>query len=193
MNPKKTAFNAYAAVLFLTLAGAASLASNSPAALATQTSQQPPPIAPRTSSNPGNSNQQPPLTPGQEGRARNACFARAGISKDVLNQRRSIMQQTRSQIESICSNSSLTNSEKQAQMRQAREDARKQIAGDITPEQENAIVSCQRGAEPSTGEGHQNPCGGTNPGNGSAPVSNPRSNPPNGIPASNSPTAQPYQ
>jgi hypothetical protein len=138
------------------------------------------------------------MTPAQRRRARNACLLHAGISKDLMDQRMSIMKQTRSQIETICGDSSLTNSDKQAQVRQARQDARKQIADAVTPEQEKAIESCQREAELPSGTGHRNPCASPNrPANGN----NPRNNPPNGSPASNTsgndsgnnPSSQPYQ
>jgi hypothetical protein len=185
MKPEKTTFPAYGVVLFFTLTGAL-LLSNAGGLAAQATQQNSPAPQAGPSAYPGNSTQQPPMTPAQQRRTRNACLLHAGISKDLMNQRQSILRQSRSQIESICGDSSLTTSQKLAQVRQARQDVRKQISEVITPEQEKAIESCQRSADLPPGNGQQNPCGGSNPGNANAPGNTP----PNSNPASNS-TSQP--
>ena len=190
MNLKKIIFTA-SVVILAGMAIPVLLPSTTAYPLAAQTSQPqnaPPAQAEAPSSQgSGNSSQQAPTTPAQRRRTRNACLVHAGISKDLMDKRMSIMQQTRSQIETICGDSSLADADKKTQVRQARQDARKQIADEIAPEQEKAIESCDRDANLPTGEGNGNPCRHNNLAKGNAPSGSARNNPPN----ANSPNGNP--
>lgn len=119
-------------------------------------------------------------SPSQTGPARRGgtpCWQQAGIEKSVMEQRWSIERDTRSQIEAVCSNSSLTPQQKHQQTRDLRQQARQKMEGLVTPEQEKALTACQEqrgfshpggaGMQGGCGEGHgngQHPNGGnTNP------------------------------
>ena len=90
----------------------------------------------------------------------------AGISKAAMQQRRSIMLQTRQQMQSVCMNSSLSAQQKAAEIRQIREHERVELEGMITPAQREAMRSCQAqrghhgGGIGHAGRGHGiGPCG----------------------------------
>ena len=94
------------------------------------------------------------------------CWMVAGISKAAMQQRRSIMLQTRQQMQSVCMNSSLSAQQKAAEIRQIREHERVELEGMITPAQHEAMRSCQAqrghhgGGIGHAGRGHGiGPCG----------------------------------
>jgi Spy/CpxP family protein refolding chaperone len=72
------------------------------------------------------------------------CWQQAGIEKSVMEQRWSIERDTRSQVEAVCSNSSLTPQQKQQQARELHQQARQKMEGLITAEQEKALTACQQ-------------------------------------------------
>jgi hypothetical protein len=81
-----------------------------------------------------------------------------------MQQRKGIEESTHSQVESVCSDSSLTPQQKQQKIRQLRQQAQKQVIGLITPQQEQALKSCRasRGEGPHVGGMHGaagGPCG----------------------------------
>jgi hypothetical protein len=123
-----------------------------------------PPPQPQGQGGSTNSGQAP--SQAQERQQRVACLVKAGISKDLMDTRRKILDQTRSQIESICGDSSLSTADKQAQVHQAREEARKQMDEAMTPAQQKGIESCVNGGtHPNAGLGPKDPCKGTGSGN----------------------------
>ena len=75
------------------------------------------------------------------------CWQQAGVSQSVMQQRRSLEQNTRSEIESVCADSSLSQQQKHQKIQQIHAQARQQIQGMMTPQQEEALKSCraQRG------------------------------------------------
>jgi Spy/CpxP family protein refolding chaperone len=92
------------------------------------------------------------------------CWQQAGISQSAMQQRKQIEEGTHSQVESVCSDSSLTPQQKQQKIRQLRQEAQKQVEGLITPQQEQALKSCRasRGEGPRMGGTHAGgggPCG----------------------------------
>jgi hypothetical protein len=115
---------------------------------------------------PNSSRQQSSDTP-QARHARIACLTKAGITKDMMDQRRQVVQQATSQIESVCGDTTLSNAEKQSQVRKIRQDVSKQMDDIFTAEQQKAVESCEHGARPSAFEGgaRQNPCSGGSSGN----------------------------
>lgn len=88
----------------------------------------------------------PGTTPTRPG-ARKPCWEQAGISRSAMAERRQIGQSTRAEVESVCGNSSLTPQQRQAQIRQIREQARARMNGLVSPQQMQALRSCraQRG------------------------------------------------
>jgi hypothetical protein len=107
----------------------------------------------------------PGTRPGQRVR-QEPCWQEAGVSKAAMEQRRSIEQSVRGQIASVCANSSLTLQQRQQQIRQIREQARQQMEALISPQQQEAIKSCQAsrghgggGVHVGGGHGGMGPCG----------------------------------
>ena len=94
------------------------------------------------------------------------CWQVAGVSKAALQQRRSIEQQGRSEVQSVCANSSLSLPQKRQQIRQIHERQKQQIDGLISISQQEAMKSCQQsrhggghGGGGHVGGGHGGPCG----------------------------------
>ena len=128
----------------------------------------------------------PGATPKQE-----PCWQVAGISKSAMDQRRSIQQGVRSQVEAACADSSLTAQQRSEKIREIHQQAKQQIDALITPQQMEALHSCQQsrnhggGMHPSTphaGGGGHGPCGelpaGSSPG-GQGGTSKPEPTPEN--------------
>jgi len=91
------------------------------------------------------------------------CWQQVGISQSDEQQRRQIEQNTHSQVEAVCGNSSLTQQQKQEQIHQIREQARSQVDGLLNSQQQQALRSCraQRGeGRHGRGTRGENPCGG---------------------------------
>lgn len=88
------------------------------------------------------------------------CWQQAGIQKSVMEQRWALERETRSQVEAVCSNSSLTPQQKREQVREIRQQGRQKMEGLVTPEQEKALTACQQ----EHGMGH--PGGGMHEGMG---------------------------
>jgi hypothetical protein len=98
------------------------------------------------------------------------CWQQAGVSQSAMQQRRQIEESTHSQVESVCSDASLTVQQKQQRIRQLRQEAQKQVEGLITAQQEQALKSCRasRGEGPRAGGMHGGgggPCGEMTTGN----------------------------
>jgi hypothetical protein len=94
------------------------------------------------------------------------CWQEGGISKGVIEQRRSIEQNTRAWVESVCADSSLTPQQKRQKIKELRQQARQQIDAIITPQQQEELKACiaQRATNrpappPRHGTGGLGPCG----------------------------------
>lgn len=72
------------------------------------------------------------------------CWQQAGIEKSVMEQRWAAERETRSQVEAVCANSSLTPQQKQQQAREIRQQAHQKMEGLITPAQEKTLTACQQ-------------------------------------------------
>jgi len=68
----------------------------------------------------------------------------AGIDHSVMEQMRTIGHDARSQVESICSNSSLTAQQRQEQAREVRERAMAKRDSLMTPDQRSTLKECQQ-------------------------------------------------
>jgi acyl-CoA reductase-like NAD-dependent aldehyde dehydrogenase len=86
--------------------------------------------------------QAPGTRPGQRIR-QVPCWQEAGVTKAAMEQRRTIEENVKSQVASVCANSSLTPQQRQQQIRQIHEQARQQLEALISPQQQEAIKSCQ--------------------------------------------------
>lgn len=96
---------------------------------------------------------------------REPCWEVAGVSPSAIRERRSIALQARSEVESVCANSSLSIQQKRQEIKQIHERERQQIDAIISPAQREAMRSCQqsRGNVGHGGGGHLGggggPCG----------------------------------
>ena len=92
------------------------------------------------------------------------CWAVAGVSKSVIQQRRVVAQQARQEVEAVCANSSLSIPQKRQQIQQIRQRERQEIDAIITPAQQADMRSCQEQRNGGhggghVGGGHGGPCG----------------------------------
>lgn len=104
---------------------------------------------PPQSTPPADSNPSPvrPAHPGNPG----PCFQKAGIDRSVIEQLMSLNREAHSQIQSICSNTSLTPQQKHHHVQQIHQQAHQKVEGLITSEQEKTLVACRQQRE---GENH---------------------------------------
>jgi len=86
-----------------------------------------------------------------------------------MQQRKSIEQSARAQIQSVCGNNSLTPQQRREQMRAIRERTRQQMDAAISPQQREAIKACQQARGHGGGGGFhggggrgEGPCGELN-------------------------------
>lgn len=90
------------------------------------------------------------------------CWQVAGISKSSMEQRKSILQNERSQVQSVCGNSSLTAQQRSEQIHQIHQQAKQQIDGLISASQLQSLHSCQASratSHPSASHNAGGPCG----------------------------------
>lgn len=110
------------------------------------------------------------------------CWQVAGISKPAMEQRRMIAERTRSEVQSVCADTSLTLAQKHQKIRELREQAKVQEERLVSPEQLQALHTCQTSRGHSTGGirmsggGHgSGPCAELS--KNSAPMSGPNKKP----------------
>ena len=85
------------------------------------------------------------------------CWQVAGISKSAMEQRHSIQQNSHSQVEAVCADSSLTAQQRNQKIRQIHEQAKQQMDALVSPQQMQSLKACQSSraaAHPSTGGHH---------------------------------------
>jgi hypothetical protein len=103
------------------------------------------------------------------------CWQVAVVSKAALNQRRSIQQQTRQEVLSVCGNSSLSIQQKRQEIQQIHQRERQEIEAIISPTQQEEMRTCQeqRHGVHGGGGGHVGggggPCGEMSTGPGTKP------------------------
>lgn len=106
-----------------------------------------------------------PTPPTQRRGRRQPCWQQVGISQSAAQQRRQIEENTRAQMESVCSDSSLSAQQKEQKIRQLREESRRQAEALIGPQQEQALRSCRQQRGEGRG-GHGGHGGGMHGGGG---------------------------
>ena len=63
------------------------------------------------------------------------CWQEAGVTKATMEERRSIEQSSRAEIQAVCANSSLSPEQRRAQIRSINERTRQQVNALISPQQ----------------------------------------------------------
>lgn len=92
----------------------------------------------------------PPGTPNypmRKGRSE-PCWQQAGLQKPVALQLASIQREAHSQLEGVCSSTSLTSQQKQQQVKQIHEQARQKMEALITTDQEKTLMECRQQRAP---------------------------------------------
>lgn len=121
----------------------------------------------------------PPVAPGAKPvphPRQEPCWQVAGVSPSAIHERRSLTLQARSEVESVCANSSLSIQQKRQEIQQIHVRERQQIDAIITPAQREEMRSCQesRGHVGNGGGGHMGggvgPCGEISAGHNSHPM-----------------------
>src|SRR5271167_4456324 len=82
------------------------------------------------------------------------CWEQARISKSVIEQRKSIQESTRSQVQAVCNETNLTEQQEREQIRQIRRAAREKVNAMISPAEREQLEACQRAryaSSPNTG------------------------------------------
>ena len=127
--------------------------------------------------------------PGHPGTAQphqEPCWQVAGISKGAMEQRNSIMQGVRSQVQAVCADTSLTAQQRNEKIRQIHQQAKQEADALVTPQQMESLKACQQSrsaAHPSTGgSGHHVGGGGSGGPCGQLPGSSGQSNSPGSKP-----------
>ena len=98
------------------------------------------------------------------------CWKQAGLSQQSQQERHQIEERARAEEQSVCNDSSLTQQQKQAKLREIHQQSRQQIERLMSPQQRQAIESCRsqrRSAGGGVGQvmrghgggGGQGPCG----------------------------------
>jgi len=85
----------------------------------------------------------------QNGRGKQPCWQVAGVSQSAMEQERALYESARSQMESVCHNTSMTPQQKHEEMRKIEESVHQRMGSIISPQQQSAMKSCRA----SRGEG----------------------------------------
>jgi hypothetical protein len=102
------------------------------------------------------------------------CWQQAGISKQVMGQRKDLEQQAKSQIAAVCADTTLTAQQRREKIKAIHQQTMQQVQALITTQQQEALKSCQvarkeaqteNGGGPTPGSG-KGPCGETPAGSG---------------------------
>jgi hypothetical protein len=91
-----------------------------------------------------------------------SCWEEAGIPRATMDERRSILESKRAEIEAVCAQTGLIDREKMERIREINQATQQKLAGLITPEQEEKVKACNQargGSRPGGGAPHTGgPC-----------------------------------
>jgi hypothetical protein len=87
------------------------------------------------------------------------CWEQAGISKSIMEQRKSIQESTRSQVQAVCSETNLSEQQKREQIRQIRQAGQEKVNAMISPAEREQLEACQRARRPSSPHTGSHPAG----------------------------------
>ncbi|HLB87240.1 MAG TPA: hypothetical protein VJK29_06275 [Terriglobales bacterium] len=141
----------YAPALLVLLSASSLLAQTTTTA---QPSTSPPGITAQTTRNPR-----------IRGARQRPCWPQVGIPQSAIERRKQIEENTRSQVQAVCHDSSLSHEQKREKIRQLREQARKEAEALPTPQQQEALKACReqrvagRGGRGGIHQGGSEPCG----------------------------------
>ena len=93
------------------------------------------------------------------------CWQEAGISKAAMEERRSIQQSARQQIEAICSQPGLSDKQRNEEIGAVNQATRQKLVGLITPSQQETLRACNE-ARAANAAPHPHPAGGVHAGGG---------------------------
>jgi len=93
---------------------------------------------------PAGSNPNAGARPMRSGNAAALCFQKAGLDQSVMQELFSIQREARSQIQNVCSNTSLTPEQKHQQVEEIHQQTHAKIGGLITPEQQQELIACRQ-------------------------------------------------
>ena len=93
------------------------------------------------------------------------CWQQAGISKEVMEQRKTLEQQAKSQVAAVCADTSLTAQQKREKIKAIHQQTQQQVQALITTDQQAALKSCQAARKEAQTENG----GGPHPGAGKGP------------------------
>lgn len=118
------------------------------------------PSSPSTSGSDGNSSGSP------KGAAKQPpCWQQAGISKQIMEQRKDLEQQAKSQVAAVCADTSLNAQQKREKIKAIHQQTMQQVQALITTQQQDALKSCQASRKEAQSENG----GGPHPGAGKGP------------------------
>ncbi|PYV80994.1 MAG: hypothetical protein DMG93_16945, partial [Acidobacteria bacterium] len=72
------------------------------------------------------------------------CWQQVGISKDVIDQRKAVELDTRSQVQAVCADSSLNDQQKKQKIHEIHQESKQKVAGLMTEQQQQDLQSCQK-------------------------------------------------
>ena len=72
------------------------------------------------------------------------CWQQLGISKDVIDQRKAVELDTRSQVQAVCADSSLNDQQKKQKIHEIHQESKQKVAGLMTEQQQQDLQSCQK-------------------------------------------------
>ena len=103
-------------------------------------------------------------SPSNGGAHQQPCWQQVGISSSAIEQRRSLEQSARAQVESVCADSSLTSQQKREKIKEIHQHADQQIGALITPQQIEALKACNAARATNRPPlSHPHPARGTGP------------------------------
>jgi hypothetical protein len=97
---------------------------------------------------------------------REPCWKVAGVSQSAMEERRTLSQQTRQEVEAVCADAALSPAQRQTRIRELHQQEKQQLDGLISPAQREAMHACQEqrgggehGGGGMGGGGGEGPCG----------------------------------
>lgn len=95
---------------------------------------------------------QTPGNPRTRGARQEPCWKQVGVPHSAIERRRQIEENTRSQVQAVCNDSSLSPQQKREKIHQLREQAHQEVAALMTPQQAEAWKACRQQRAAARGE-----------------------------------------
>ena len=138
---------------------------------------------PPPSTSPRGITAQTPGNPRKRAARQEPCWLQVGIPHSAIERRKQIEENTRSQVQAVCNDSSLSPQQKRQKIHRLREQAHQEAAALMTPQQAEALKACRQQRAAARGErggggrgmhhgGGEGPCGEMPSGKGAQPREN---------------------